>query len=462
MSPDRHDHDHDHDHPHEHHEQAPLDLKRYEGISGWVVKDQSATKRELLAVLDSARLESAVDRAAAQVARRVTLKGFRPGKAPVSRIKQVYGADIRRDAVEQLVKDVWMEAAKERNLRPVGSPTLTELAAEPGEPVRFALEIEVLPEVKLEGLDAIRVEDKVVKVSDKDVEAELEALRSARAELVPAGRDEATAGDHAVVDLQRFAPGDDPAVAPPQEKRESLVVEVGSERNLPELDKALLGMTAGETRTFTSRFPAEHPDAALADKDVPFRLTLKAVKSRRLPELDEAFLQSIGQKGTVEDFRAEVRRRLVEARTSRAEREQENEAVEQLLARHDFEVPATLVEAEAEARIRRGLENLARQGVDVRAAKIDWQSEFGKAQASAERDIRVEYLLELVAAERGIKVVREDVDSEIRDIAERQGMSPSAVRSELEKSKQISNLEGSLRRRRALDSLKSGARILVE
>ena len=456
---DDHGHDHDHDHhAHGHEHQREFDPARYAGIDGWTVRELSPCSRELLASVPRTRLDAAAEDVARSIARRASLKGFRPGKVPVARVKTLFADDIRRQATEKLVQDVWEEVATRGDVRPVANPVLTEIDAREGEPVRFAATFEVLPNVQLQGLDAITATAKTVKVTDQDVETEIEGLRGVRAKLVDSPSKDASAGDVAIIDLRRWAPGSDRSDEPAEHRKE-LLVEVGNERNVPELDKALLGMQAGETRNFE----ATVPDGSGGETSAPFAVTLTAIKQRRLPDLDDEFVKSLGAGlETVADLKKDIRSRLVAIRTEAARHEQESEVVDQLLAKNPVPMPDTLVEKESEARLRRGVEQLARRGVDVEAASIDWKTEFEKIRASAERDLRVDWLLELASRAKGVEVDDDDVAKALDELAEARRIPPAAVRLELEKAKKMNDFRAQVRRRRTLDLLRSGATISVE
>lgn len=470
MTPDephRHDDDHDHSghdhagHDHAGHDHDPpreLDAARYAGIDGWEIRKVSDCQRELLAVIPRERFDALSEDVARSIARKATIRGFRPGKVPLPRIKQMFAEDIRSKTIEKLIQQVWEEASTKEAIHPIANPSLTEIAVTDGQPVRFAAAFEVLPDVTLQGIDSISAKSQTVKVTDKDIDEEIDGLRNMRAELVDSELQEAVAGDIAQADLKRWAPGA-AREGEPSEDRKGLLIEVGHEKNLPEIDKALLGMAVGESR----QFDAEVPDGEGGKATSNFVLNLVAVKKRKLPEVDDALAKSLGAGlESVDALRAEIRKRLVETRSEAAREAQYAEVVEQLLAHNAIEMPASLIEQETEARVRRGIEKLVRRGVDVGTSGIDWKVEFERARTSAERDLRVDWLLELVARAKSVQITDADVDGEIERIASERDIPVASVRGELEKNKQISNLRTSLRRRRALDLLKSGATISVE
>jgi trigger factor len=475
-----HDDDHDHaghDHPghdhgdHEGHDHAshegtrasgppPADPARYAGLEGWVVDDVSSCVKELRANIPADRYAAAVEAAARGIARRVTLRGFRPGKAPVSRVKQLYAKDVAQSAVGAVVQETWDEVQKELALRPVSTPTVTEMTVREGEPMLFAARIEVLPVRVIAGLDSVVVTPKVVRVSEEDVDREMEAIRASRARLVSAESTEAHEGQVAVVTLMRWPQGGARMDAP-KETQDSLLVEIGHERNLPEMDQALRGMAPGEMRDFEAAVPTGAGGATAA---TPFRVLLKELRDRKLPDADDELAAGLGMEGvtTLARLREEVRERLLSMRQQVAQREQEAEAMDLLLRQNPLEMPPSLVEKEAETRLRRGVEDLVKRGIDPERAAIDWNAEIARARDAAERDLRADWLLELCARQREIEVTDRDVQAEIDAMAKENNVSPAALRRDLEKDKRISSLHASIRRRRTLDLLRSGATISVE
>lgn len=443
--------------------QGLRDPSRYEGIEGAVVRELSPSRRELLASVPWLRLELLVDKEARALARRVTVKGFRPGKAPVSRVRALHAATLRRQAVDALVQEVWQECQEAEGLRPVQAPVLQEMEVEQGRPVRFSALFEVMPRIALTGLDEIRVDDQVVKVEDRQVDEELERLRGARARVVDSEREDVSPGDVALVDLYRFAPGADPDDGEPDESREDVLVEVGVEGSLPELDRALLGMAVGEVRKFKGGTGDDAEGDAAGGGERWFRVLLKGIKERVLPDLDDAFVKGLDAGfSTVGELRDDIREKLLEAAREQAISAQDREVVRQLVEKNPVEIPPSLVEAEAEARLRRGIQGLAARGVDVENARIDWKAEIERARRSAEEALRADYLLELVAEERDVEVSEEDVRGELERLASRRGADVRQVRRELDKSGRMNDFKDTVRRQRTLDMLKSGATVTVD
>jgi trigger factor len=464
-----HDHEHDENCDHDHggsegaqegHDHGPaVDPAVYEGLEGWKVQETSQATRELVACVPWQTYLELRTQATKKLAKQVTVPGFRKGKVPPSRVLALHGDEVRREAQDQLIQQVWDEAREEGKLKPVGNPAVVDLKFEEGEPLRFVARFEILPELELAGLDDLKIDDKVVKVTDEDVEEEIQRLREARAEVIDSDKEELSPGDLAQVTLHRFAPGADPASAEPEDTSEDVVIEVGSERNPPELDKALLGLGVGEMRTFTSSTQGEGEE----NVEVPGRVLLKGVKLRSLPDVTDDFVKGLGLgPETVDAMKTEIRSRLTTGRTDKARSEQDDQAVQHLLERNPVEMPKALVEHEAESRIRRGMENLARQGVDLKTIEVDWAAEFERARSSAEKALRADYLLELAADARSIEVTEEDLNQALEDEAERLGTAAKQLRAEIVKSNRMNEFRQTVRRRLTLDKLRAGATVSVE
>ncbi|MEM7243710.1 MAG: trigger factor [Acidobacteriota bacterium] len=439
-----------------------FDPAAYDGVEGVVVREHSASSREIVAVLPRNRLDEFVDGEARKLARKIQLPGFRKGKAPVARVKSLHRPELEERGLEAIVQDSFREVVERDELQPVGPMVLQDVQLEDEATVRFAGRFDVLPRIELTGLDEIKVESKVVKVTDAEIEEELERLQSDRAELIDSDDDEVSPASWVEIRLERFAPA-----AKSGEGDEPLsdwegTVEVGAEQNLPGLDSALLGMGPGEMRWFDSetKAPAEEGEEPLAFR---YRVMVKGLKDRKLPPLDDEFARTLAERfESLDQLRQEVRDHAVKQKRSQAEAELDRELIEQLLQRNPCEMPGSLVEKEAEARLRRAVQGMRMQGMDPAQARVDWQAEFERARQVSAGALAADYLLDLVARDRNIEVTDDMLKDELERIADEAGQTSRQVRAELEKSKRMSGLKDSLLRRRTLEELRAGAEVTVE
>src|SRR5262249_11719631 len=259
-----------------------------------------------------------------------------------------------------------------------------------------------------------------------------------------------------VVDLERRDPNG------PPDTHTDVNIELGAKANPPGFDEQLLGLEAGATRSFDIHYPPDYAITELANTDVSYTVTIKALKRPGLPELDDEFAKDLGDFDTLDALEARVREDLEHEARHAAEREDRAELMKQLAARLPFEVPASMIEREADRRTDDFARRLIDQNIDPRHAAVDWSAfvESQRGDARAFRDgqrgvagdnVAAALVLDEVARREHIEVSDEEVERELARYAERSGRTPAAVRAALEKEGGISRVHAGLRREKAVD-----------
>jgi trigger factor len=397
-------------------------------------------------------LAKRVDRAAAQLAGEIKLPGFRKGKVPPQLVIQRVG---REAVVEQALRDglpEWYEQALlESGLATVGDPKLDvgELPGE-GEGLSFTIEVGVRPTAELgewRGLEVGRAE---AEVPAEAVAAELDRLREGFASLAPVDR-AAAPGDAVVIDFSGTIDGE------PFEGSESrdFVVEIGGEGLLPEFDAALTGAAAGDERTVEVTFPDDHRPEELAGETATFAVTVKEVREKHLPDLDDEFAAESSEFDTLEELRAELRSRIAEGLERRSEAEFREAAVDAVAANAKLEIPHDLVHARAHEMWERIERQLAARGIDPQAyAQMqgkDRHELIDDAEEDAERALRREAVLAAVADAEGIEATDEEL---IEAIGPGEGeSSPRKLLDRLRESGRDGLLREEVRMRKAADAI---------
>jgi len=239
-------------------------------------------------------------------------------------------------------------------------------------------------------------------------------------------------------------------------------VELGATANPPGFDAELLGLAAGDSKTFTIAFPADYPAAELAGTDVTYTVTVHGIKKKTLPALDDEFAKDLGEFETLEALRARVREDLEHEARHAAERDVRAELMKQLATRVPFEVPASLVEREIDRRIEDFARRLMEQQVDPRQAGIDWNA-FRESQREVSREaVAGALVLDEVARREHLDVSEDEAEREVGRYAERTGRTPAAVRARLEKEGGMSRVYAGLRREKSIDFLMTRATISGE
>jgi trigger factor len=255
------------------------------------------------------------------------------------------------------------------------------------------------------------------------------------------------------VDLERTDPGGK------VDQHTDVTVELGASANPPGFDAELLGLDAGATKSFTIHYPADHPIGELANTDVSYNVTMKGIKRRVLPELDDEFAKDLGEFDTLDALTSRVRHDLEHEAGHAAERAVRADLMKQLAARVSFDVPQSLIERETDRRLEDFAGRLMDQGIDPRRAGLDWNA-FREAQREPSREaVASALVLDEVARREQLEVTNAEVEQEIGRYAERTGRTPEAVRAALEKEGGLSRIYTGLRREKSIDFLMARATI---
>jgi len=419
--------------------------------------DVTGIKKQLAIEIPSETVDAEVERVTQSYARKVKIPGFRAGKVPPRIVRQRFRDQILHDVAHDLIPRAVDQALRDHAIEPVESPDIQDVVVKEGEPLRFTAAFETVPALDPGDYATIHLRRPPVSVSDEQVAQALEHLRqgAARYEVVegrPIGR-----GDTVVVDLARRAltaakPGD-------ADHHENVSVEIGASANPPGFDEQLVGLTVGAGKTFTVHYPADYAIKDLAGTDVEYMVTVKALKRRVVPALDEEFAKDLGDFETLDRLRERVREDLFREAADEADRKLRAELVRDLARRVAVDVPSALVEREIDRRVEEFARRLVEQQIDPRRTSIDWEG-FRKSQREpAVEAVRGALMLDEVARREGLTVTDEDIDREAGRFAERTGRTPVAVRAELEKDGGLARLHAGLRRDRAVDFLLTRATI---
>ena len=366
-------------------------------------------------------IERELETAAGAIGRDLRVPGFRKGKVPAQVVIQQVGRDAVLDEAVRRALPAWYEqAVAEAGINAVGDPKvdLRDLPRK-GSPLEFTIEVGVRPEAKLRGYRGLEVGRREPQVSADEVDAELERLRESLASLETVDR-EAADGDFLVLDFTGTVDGE------PFEGGEArgYLHELGSGRLIPGFEEQLRGARGGEEREVEVRFPDDYHGEELAGKDAVFRVQVKEVKEKRLPELDDEFAVEAGGYDTLEELRADLESRLRELDERAIEAEFREAAVDSVAAEAELEVPQELVHAKAHEMWHRTARRLASQGVDpARYLELTGKDEeelVREAEPDAERALRRESVLAAIVEEEGIEVSEDELLEALREASQPQ------------------------------------------
>jgi trigger factor len=341
------------------------------------------------------------------------LPGFRPGKVPEAVVKRRFVNEIRKDVIDGLLPDRFSKGVQELGIKPVGQPQVTELTVEDGQPLHVKAVFEYLPDFSIEGYDQVVVEKPSVEVTGEEFQHELEQLRESRAVVEPVEEDRPLVdGDWAEISYSGQVLDD--AEAAPISGENSLV-EVGGKETVEAFTLALRGAKAGQELKAEVIYPADYGEAKLQGKTVAYEVTVKAIKKRTLPELNDEFAKELGNYESLADLEGKVREHMANRKRRGIEAETKDRLFALLVEKYQFPVPESLVQAQVDARLERGLRALAAQGMNPeQMRKLDFARLRTAQRDSAVAEVKAHLLLDRIAEKEGVTVSDEELDQELQ------------------------------------------------
>jgi len=407
--------------------------------------DVNATRKNVRVEIPTDVVNAEIDRIARDYSRKARVPGFRPGKTPPRVIKQRYKEQILHDVVHDLIPRAVGDALREKGLEAVDTPDVRDVTIEEGQPLTFTASFDTVPTFEPGDLSTIAFRRASSAINDEAVQLSLQRLRDRAARFEPVEGRGVDHGDTLVVDLERRDAGGTP------DRHTDVSVELGAKANPPGFDEQLLGLEAGATKSFDIHYPPDYPIGELANTDVSYTVTVKGLKRRVLPELDDEFAKDLGEFDTLDALTARVRDDLEHEAKHAAEREDRAELMKQLATRLPFEVPTSMIDRAVDRRLEDFARRLVDQNIDPRQAGIDWNA-FRESQREVAREaVAAALVLDEVTRREQLDVSEEDVEREVARYAERTGRTPAAVRAALDKEGGLSRVHASLRREKSID-----------
>jgi len=415
--------------------------------------DVTATQKTITIEIPVDVVDAEINRVAKGYTKQARIPGFRPGKVPATLVKQRFKEQILNDVAHGLIPRAVDEALQERGIEPVDTPNIRDVALEEGQPLKFTAAIETVPPFDVGDLSTIEATRHASEVTDETVDKTLQNLRQRGAKFEPVEDRGVEDGDTVVLDIERKDPEGKP------DRHENVSLELGSPANPPGFDAQLLGLRTGETKSFIIHFPDDYTVKEMANTDVDYTVTVKDIRRKVLPELDDEFAKDLGAFESLGALKDRVRADLQEESEEHARQHLRTDVLKQLSERVTFDLPPSLVEREMDRRIEEFASRLMQQNVDPRQAGIDW-GQFRESQRDPARaSVASALALDEIARREGLTISAEDVDKEIERFAVRAGRTPAALRAQLEKEGSVARLATGLRREKAVDLVLSRARI---
>ncbi len=415
------------------------------------LQDVGPCRKQLKVEIPAPAVEAETQRVVREYGQKARLPGFRQGKVPTDLVRRRFAKDIDQEVKERLLPRYWKQAQAESSIDPLLPPEVDEVSElVPGEPLTFLATVETRPQIALGNTRDFDLPDPEVDPGTMEIEETIENIRKQMAEWVTVDRP-AARGDRARLEVTALGSPEHP-----EEHTDPVQVEIGDPQVWPELSEALRGLSTGEEATFERRHehPAEEEGAAAVVHEQKFRARINEIQERDLPPLDDAFAVKVNPEiKSFEALREMVVQRLRQQKEE-ARREARHEALlNQLRERHPIDLPQGVVRREVEGMVQEYAESLARRGVDVEKAPLDWNRVGEDMVPLAEKRVHARLLLDAVAEEQEIAVTEEEFERTLAMLARSQGASTPGLRRKLDEDGRLAPLRTQLRREKTIRTL---------
>lgn len=365
-------------------------------------------------------VEKALQQAYLKERKRISLPGFRKGKVPRQVIEKMYGPEVFYDeAANHMISEAYGKAYDECELEIASQPKVEIVQLEKGKPFIFTAEVAVKPEVALGEYKGLKVDKVSAEVTDEEVDAEIEKERERNARTVDVTDRAVQDKDQITLDFEGFVDGE----AFEGGKGEDYPLTIGSGAFIPGFEDQLIGAEIGKETEVKVTFPEEYQAKELAGKEAVFKCTVKTIKVKELPELDDEFASDVSEEGeTMEEYKAEVRGKLKERKEREAKEKKENQVVEQAVANAEIDLPEPMVDLQARQMADDFARRIMQQGMTLEQyfqfTGLSEEKMMEELKPQAEKRIRTRLVLEAIVAAENIEVSDERLEEELKKMAE--------------------------------------------
>ena len=377
--------------------------------------------------VDAAAFEAAVEKAYQKMRRKISIPGFRPGKAPRKMIERMYGAEVFfEEAINIAFPEAYEAAVEQEKLQVIGYPAVEMVGEVTKDGFTFKATAPVYPEVTLGEYKGLKAEKPEVKVTAADVEERLKQLADRNTRLVSVER-EAKSGDTAVIDFEGFKDG----VPFEGGKGTNHSLELGSGSFVPGFEDQVIGMKAGEEKDIDITFP-ENYTPELAGKPVVFHVKVNEVKAKDVPAIDDEFAKDVSEFDTLKELKADLKKKITEEREKAAQRAFEDALMQKVADGIEADIPDAMIDLQCEKMVDSLKQQLASQGIpfDQYLKMVQSTEEAVKAEAKepAQQQVRMDLAIEALIKAEGIDATEEEIEAETKKIAEQYGMDLEMVK----------------------------------
>ena len=374
-------------------------------------------------------LEKAIENAYKKNKKKISVPGFRKGKVPRQMIEKMYGKEVfYEDAINELIPGAYEKAVEECEEEIVSSPKIDVEQIEAGKPFIFTAEVALKPEVRLGKYKGVKVDKIDIEVTDEEVDAEIEKERQNNARNIAVEDRAVKDGDMTVLDFEGFVDG----VAFEGGKGENYPLTIGSGAFIPGFEEQLIGAEIGKEVEVNVTFPENYQAEELRGKAAVFKCTVKEIKEKELPELDDEFASEVSEFDTLAEYREDVKKNLTERKEKNAKNQKEDAVIDAIINDSDMEIPDAMIETQQKQMVDDFAQRMQMQGINMeqyfQLTGSSYDALLEQVKPQAEKRIKSRLILEAVVAKEGIEASEEEYEKETERLAEVYQMEAGKVR----------------------------------
>ena len=407
------------------------------------------SKIKLEFTVEKEKFNEALDEAFKKNSGKFKIPGFRNGKVPRSVVEKTYGEGVLYDEAFNIVAEKeYAKAIEENKLEIVSRPEVDIKTIGKDKDLEFSIEVYLKPEAKLKKYKGLEIEKVETKITDEDVEKELESIREKNARIITKEDGTVENKDIANIDFEGFLDGK----AFEGGKAEKYDLEIGSGSFIPGFEEQIIGMKVGEEKDITTKFPEDYGNKDLAGKETIFKIKLHEIKKKELPALDDEFAKDISEFDTLDEYKASLREKLQKSKETTAKAERETKAIDKLVENVEVEIPEAMIHDAVHQMMYEFEQNLAYQGMTMeqymQILNIDHKALHEQFEPSAIKDIKLKLALEEIVKAEKIEIKDEEIDAKVEELSKAYGNDAES----LKKNPNVRNyMTEKLRQEKAMD-----------
>ncbi len=422
------------------------------------IEDVSPIKKKMLFDISWLEVKKELDTVYREVAKKAKIKGFRPGKVPRDIIESLYKEHAEEEAISNMVNRYYWEALKENKINAVAQPDIDQKGIEAEKNFVFTAIVEVEPTIDPIGYVGLELEKEKHDVKDSDIEARLEEIRDMFSTMEEVEVDRGVSeGDFVVIDFEGFVQGN-----PVKEmKAENYLLEVGSKRFVPGFEEQLIGIRKNKTEQITIKLPDDYHVKNLAAEEVMFSVTLKNIKEKKLPEVDDKFIKNFDKYESLHDLKKDIRKTLEEENIAKENSAFKSLIIEKLLECNQFEVPQAFVNRQVSYMIDDMQKRLVMRGMKRDESPERYKELYDLYKDEAAKIVRTILLLKNIGEKVAITVSDQEIEEKIRELAQLRGQNYDSLKESLQSGNMIEDIRNEIMNTKVFGFIEDKAKVEI-